>query len=38
VNATARTKGEWVTPLALAVRAKQDKMQQLLRERGAKGE
>ncbi len=38
VNATARMKGEWVTPLALAIRAKQNRMQQLLRERGAKAE
>lgn len=36
INATAKAKNAMVTPLALAIRAKQPKMEQFLRDRGAK--
>ena len=36
INAEAKAKNTMVTPLALAIRAKQPKMEQFLRERGAK--
>lgn len=35
VNAAAKTKGEVVTPLAMAVKAKQGRMEEFLRSRGA---
>lgn len=37
INAQAKTQGQLVTPLALAVKRKQDKMEQFLRSRGARG-
>ena len=37
INATAKVKKSAVTPLDLAIRAKQPKMEQFLRERGARG-
>jgi len=36
VNAAVKSRGEMVTPLAAAVRAKQAKMEQFLRDRGAR--
>ena len=36
VNAVVKTRGEMLTPLASAIRAKQPKMEQFLRDRGAR--